>query len=179
MRFFTGGWLKVWARRRNCPPVSGSSSGKAGGEPGGEWPGDSSSCWRGQNGTGKKDVSTYSTVMNSFILHLDLSMVRLSSMSDHLNWKRIKWSNSFLLFYTGQKREYKQAHAHTARLCNSSHTQVLTVFQCRSQKKKKNVTPLYSPSHRKSGSRLNSPHNTLVHNFASCLGSTTPTSIVF
>lgn len=54
MRFFTGGWLKVWARRRNCPPVSGSSSGKAGGEPGGEWPGDSSSCWRGQKVTGRK-----------------------------------------------------------------------------------------------------------------------------
>lgn len=49
MRFFTGGWLKVWARRRNWKPASGSSSGKAGGEPGGEWPGDSSSCWRGQN----------------------------------------------------------------------------------------------------------------------------------
>lgn len=54
MRFFTGGWLKVWARRRKCRPPSGSSSGKAGGEPGGEWPGDSSSCWGGQNGKGKK-----------------------------------------------------------------------------------------------------------------------------
>lgn len=47
IRFFTGGWLKVWARRRNCRPASGSSSEKAGGDPGGDWPGDSSSCWRG------------------------------------------------------------------------------------------------------------------------------------
>lgn len=79
MRFLTGGWLKVWARRRKCCPGSTPSSGKAGGEPGGEWPGDSSS-WCGvqkmkRDGFVKLletyyDILNRITVLQSYILSL-------------------------------------------------------------------------------------------------------------
>lgn len=67
MRFLNGGWLKVWARRRNCIPDSGSSSGKAGGEPGGDWPGDSSSCWERQE---KKTIIKANLGKNQLRMHI-------------------------------------------------------------------------------------------------------------